>query len=268
MTQANDVLLPAAPGSAQTDRLPLRAIFELFKAEFILYWREPFGFFFTLVMPPLLLLIFGSVFGSEPIGGGFRVVDFYAPGLLAMVIANIGLMGLPLTLANYREEGILKRYQVSPLPVWGLFAVHFAVNAAMFMVSALLVIATGALVFQVPLTANYGGLLVALLVGLFAFCSVGLALASATSSVRTVQAVGNLLFFVMFFTSGLAAPREMLPGWAQPFANQQPMARMVDMFAGLWMNAGLRDFAGTLLILLALAALCWLVISRTFRWQP
>lgn len=267
MAQANEAALPAAAAAASSRRIPARALFELFKAEFILYWREPFGFFFTLIFPSLLLLLFGSIFGGEEIGGGFRVVDFYTPGLLAMVIANIGLMGLPLTLANYREEGILKRYQVSPLPLWGLFGVHLAVNAAMFLVGAVIVIAVGFLVFQVPLTANYGGLLVAVLLGLLSFCAVGLALASVTSSVRTVQAVGNLLFFIMFFTSGLSAPREMLPGWMQPIANQQPMARLVDMFAGLWMNATLGDFVSTILILLALTVVCWLIVVRTFRWQ-
>lgn len=252
-----------------TASMPLgRAARALFAAEMTLFWREPFGLFFTLFFPVLLLLFFGTIFGDEDVGGGFRMVDFYAPGLLAMVLGTIGLMALPLTIANYREEGILKRYQVSPMPLWALLGVHIAVHGAMFLVSTLLVLGVGVLVFSIPLQANWVGFAIALAVGFFTLCAIGLALASVTSSVRTIQAVGNLVYFLLFFTSGLASPRDALPGWMQPLANNQPMARMVDMFAGLWFNEPLSNYWVTLLILLATGAGAAWLVRALFRWQP
>ncbi len=257
---ADGQLLPAP-------RVPVRGLYQLFLAEAILFWREPAALFFTLFFPVLLVLLFGTIYGGLEIGGGFRVIDVYVPGLLSMVIGNIGFMGLPLTIANYREEGILKRYQVSPLPLWALIAVHIAVGALMFLLSALLLVGVGVAVFQIPVQGNLAGLAVAALFSIFAFFATGLALASATSSVRTVQAVGSVAFFVLFFTSGLAGPRDQFPAWLERVTDYQPMTLVVDMFAALWIGASLSEYWSTLLLLLAIGAVAALIVRGTFRWQ-
>jgi ABC-2 type transport system permease protein len=244
-----------------------RALYELSAAEALLFWREPAALFFTIAFPVLLLLLIGVTFGSQEIGGGFRLIDIYAPGLLAMVIASLGLISIPITLANYREEGILKRYQVSPLPLWGLIVAHLAVNGLMFLISAVLVVGLGAAIFQIYLGGNFAGLFVAALLSLGAFFGIGLALASLTSSVRTAQAVGNVVYFVLLFTSGLTAPRSEFPEWLQRATDYLPLTLVVDMFAGLWLGASLSDYWPTLLYLLVIIAVTALIVRRYFRWQ-
>jgi ABC-type polysaccharide/polyol phosphate export permease len=103
---------------------------------------------------------------------------------------------------------------------------------------------------------------------MFAFFASGLALASATSSVRTVQAVGSVAFFVLFFTSGLVGPRDQFPGWLQQATAYQPVTLTVDMFAALWIGARLDEYGPTLLLLLGIGVVAALVVRWTLRWQP
>ncbi|MCL6626272.1 MAG: ABC transporter permease, partial [Alicyclobacillus shizuokensis] len=94
----------------------MKSIARMFWAEILLFVREPFAMFFTLLFPVILLLLFGSVYGHYDMHNGFRFIDIYIPSLFAMVIANLGLISIPITLAEYRERGILKHYQVTPMP--------------------------------------------------------------------------------------------------------------------------------------------------------
>src|SRR5438445_4516412 len=95
----------------------VRAITKMTWVEFKLFLREPVGAFFTLVIPLLLLFVFGSVFGNQPaaIMGGLGSVDVATPAYIAMIVGTTGMMTAPISLVTYREQGILRRYRATPL---------------------------------------------------------------------------------------------------------------------------------------------------------
>ena len=63
-----------------------------------------------------MLLIFGGIYGNEPqaLTGGLGTVDLMIPAYICMIVAVTGLMSLPLTIASYREQKILKRFMATP----------------------------------------------------------------------------------------------------------------------------------------------------------
>ena len=67
-----------------------------FVTELKLFLREPFAVFFTLMFPILLLVVFGSAYGGYGDETGYRFIDIYVPAIMATVIANVGIMGLPI----------------------------------------------------------------------------------------------------------------------------------------------------------------------------
>ncbi len=77
-------------------KLLMRSIKEVIIVEFKTFLREPIGVFFALLFPILLLLLFGMIFGSDPAMPGFKVIDFYVPALISMIIGTVGLMGIPI----------------------------------------------------------------------------------------------------------------------------------------------------------------------------
>jgi ABC-2 type transport system permease protein len=63
-----------------------------------LFFREPIAVFFVLLFPVLLLVILGSVPSfRQPSAdlGGARVIDLYAPIVIALSIAMLALSSLP-----------------------------------------------------------------------------------------------------------------------------------------------------------------------------
>jgi ABC-2 type transport system permease protein len=84
-----------------------------------LAWRIPIGIGTGLVLPLLLLVIFGIIPGtrqpSSDLGGSsYFVLTF--PLLLSLTILTVSVMVLPRNLIKYRETGILRRLSVTPVP--------------------------------------------------------------------------------------------------------------------------------------------------------
>lgn len=95
----------------------MKRFMTIFEIELRLFTRDFFGFFFTLVFPVLMLLLFGGIYGNTPIyeGADLRMMDVSVPAYSVMVIGVTGLMSLPLTLAGYKEKKIYKRFDASPV---------------------------------------------------------------------------------------------------------------------------------------------------------
>ena len=245
----------------------LKVFWEMLKADLMIFSREPFGVFFSMAFPILLLLLFGSIFGGIDVGHGFTFVDTYVSALFAMVIGNLSFMSLPITLAAYRELGIMKRLQASPMPIQLFLAVQVTIQCAIFFASALIVIAVAIPVFHIHFSGNPISYLFMLLLSMFAFFGVGFALGGVVTSMRTSMALGSTLFFVLFFPSGAAIPREQFPPWLRHVTDYSPLSHVVDSLSGLWMGDPLRLHALSALYLGVILALTVIVTARTFRWQ-
>ena len=114
----------------------MRALQRSTWVELKLFLREPLTVIFTLALPLLFLFVLGGVFGNQPDAGYYRgagPLDFYVPGYIALVWAAVGLLALPVHLARYREDGVLRRLRASSAPRWVVLGSQFAVS---FVVSA------------------------------------------------------------------------------------------------------------------------------------
>ena len=92
----------------------MRGLRQLLAANLRLYLREPVATFFTLAFPPMLVLLFGAVYGNQPsdLLGGRGAMDVSMPGYTALILGSVGFMGVPITLSNYRETGVLRRFRL------------------------------------------------------------------------------------------------------------------------------------------------------------
>ncbi len=95
----------------------MRSFRKLTVVECKLYFRFPIMALFTLALPLMILILLGSIFGNEParMYGGYGSVDASVSAYAAMIIAISAFISLPITLANYRERGILRRFRATPV---------------------------------------------------------------------------------------------------------------------------------------------------------
>ncbi|GAG59073.1 unnamed protein product, partial [marine sediment metagenome] len=94
----------------------MKSLFKLTVVEMKLYLREPIATFFTLAYAPMLLLLFGFIYGNEPAThfGNRGFIDIMLPAYVALIIVTVGLMSVPIATAEDREKGVLRRFYSTP----------------------------------------------------------------------------------------------------------------------------------------------------------
>ncbi|HET6706659.1 ABC transporter permease [Amycolatopsis sp.] len=238
------------------------------RIELALFLREPAAVFFTLALPALLLVISA---GSTPWpalqADGLTTADGLVPGLIVMVMLTAGLMALPETLAGYREHGVLRRLQASPMRPWQVLGAHAGTQAAVTAVGLTLLagIAIAAYGARLPGGAGLAALALALLIALAAVLGVGFLIAGVAPTTRTAQAVGAALYFPAIFISGAVIPREGLPVAVRAIGDWLPFSYVVQGVREAWWDG--RFDLPALGIGAATAVLAAGAATRLFRWS-
>ncbi len=234
-----------------------------------LFLREPVGAFFTLVFPVMMLFIFGTIYGNNPPPGSNSqgAIEALIPAFSAMVIGISGLMPVTITLATYRENGILRRLRTTPVSPLTVMLAQVIVVFTMTCLGMLLLVAAGALVYQVRFEGNLFSVLGGFILSSLSFFGIGFILAGVMPSARTAQIVAMVLLYPMLILSGAGWPRELMPAAVQQFSFFLPLTYVVNLLRGLWVGEPwgfhLLD-AGVLVGMLLLG----IGISvKTFRWE-
>lgn len=245
----------------------MHAFLKMTVSEWRLLFREPAAVFFTLVFPLLLMSLFGSVFGNEPNPalGGLGSVDLSTPGYVALIIGTTAFMGIPSTLANYRDQGILRRLRATPIPVLTILGAQFFVNLIMSALGTVILLTVGRVWFGLRLPEHPLQFVAAFLFCCVSMFAAGMLLASVLPTARVAQAVGTAVFFPMLFLSGAAMPRQFMPDTLRSVAEVLPLTKVVMLLSDLWYGGGWNT--GALVMLGALLIIAALISLRTFRWE-
>lgn len=233
--------------------------------ELKLFLREPGAAFFTLVLPVLLLVLNGTG-GNEPQAqfGGAGAIDVLVPGYIALVIATLGLTNLPGLLATYRERGVLRRLQATPVrPPTILFA-HLLIHALVSTIGLVVLVVLGTTVFDLRAPQAPAAVLVAYVVSVLGFAAFGFVLAAVLPTARSTAAISFALYLPMIFLSGATWPREVLPDWAQRVGDVLPLTYVVEAIKEPWIAGSWHTAALGLLGAMIIAGTA--VSSRLFRW--
>ncbi|WP_018656636.1 ABC transporter permease [Actinomadura flavalba] len=238
------------------------------KAESRLFAREPFSLFWIVVFPTLLLVILGLIPSfrepSDDLGGN-RVIDVYVPVSVLLALIMAGVQALPPVLSGYRERGILRRMSTTPVRPGSLLAAQIVLHFAAATGSALLVIAVGRLVFDVPLPGHPAGYLLALLLGGLSALALGATVTAVTPTTKATTVVGSIVFFPSMFLAGVWVPVQAMPGALRGVVEYLPFgaaSQALNQAAGGdwpdWTHLGVTAVWAALLIAAAV---------RWFRWE-
>jgi ABC-2 type transport system permease protein len=245
----------------------MRALRELIFVEFKLFFREPIAVFFTILFPFIPLLLFGTIFGKQPAMPGFRVIDLYVPALMAMVVGYLGLMGIPIAISEYREQGVLKRYSVSPMSPGKFVFAHVIVQFTLLAAVSVLIAAVAELVFDIRFAGSLALFALGIIISSVSLFTLGFLVVKICRTTRTTQAVGSTIFFIMLFLSGAAIPRILFPEWLQQVTNYVPLTHVVNTLTGLWVGQSLNEQLASVIVLLGITVAAYLLIRQNFGWR-
>lgn len=244
----------------------LKQLVSLTGVEIRNFLREPTAGL-LMINAAVLFLIFAAAYGDDPAPGGFRMVDFQVPSFIAMSIAMIGIMNIPYIIVEYKAIKVFKRFKGTPLePTYILFA-QAVVNFLIVLISALILIGTAAAVFDIEFQVDILNFALAFGLSSATFFSLGLILAGLLGTTRAVEAVTGILFFPLFFLSGIMIPLTAFPQWIQDAAEFNPVAHSVDILTVTWIGDCLGDHTRAIIILGLITVVSTLVAIKTFRWE-
>ena len=236
--------LPAAERGSALGRLAL--------TELKLFARERLRIVFGVGLPLLLVIIIGCIpFFNQPRAayGGATFLDIYVPIMVAFSAALLSLTALPMMLAGYRERGVLRRLQTTPIGPSRVLAAQLLARFG----------------FGVAFPRQLAGFVIAALLASVALMCVGLFIAAVVPSSRAAQATGALLFYPLMFFAGLWLPIANMPATLQHISHATPLGAAVqaltDSAQGHW---------PTWLQLVTMAAYAvafGLAAARWFRWE-
>lgn len=234
--------------------------------ELKLLMREPAAVIFVLGLP-LLLLVMNSSHGNDPVPelGGVGALDTLVPGYMALVIATMGLMVLPVHLAGYREQGVLRRQRATPLSSTVLLASHVVVAMIVTVVGVGVLVAVGMAAFDLNPPTNPVWALVALLISAASIYALGFLLAGVARTARTAQAVAAGLYFPMIFLSGATWPRHVMSDTLRALGDFLPLTYAIEAMQHPWTGRPIPLVA--IAVLAGTGSVAAVLSARTFRWE-
>lgn len=228
------------------------------KIELLLFVRDFFGFFFTFAFPLMMLLLFGGIYGNRPIipGAAFGFMDLSVPGYCVMVAGVTGLMSFPLTLAEYKERKIYKRFDASPAGKGRIIAAQVLVNAVMSLAGFLVLLAAGALLYHIQIKGSALAVLTAILFSIAAMFSMGFLFTAIGKDSKITRLLCYLFYFVMVFLSGATIPRISFPQTMKTVSDFLPMTYAVNLMQGMFLGDAFSKHIPDFIILGGLTILC------------
>lgn len=247
----------------------MKSLLKMTWMETKLFLREPVGAFFTLVFPLMMLFLFGSIYGNAPSEyfNGQGTVDISVPAYTAMIIATTGLLGLTITMAAYRENGVLRRLRTTPISPLTVLLAQVIVLFMMTVLGMVLLFIAGKLVYHLRFEGNSLHVLIGFVLSSLSFFSIGFVLAGLMPTARTAQVVGMVILYPMLFLSGAGFPSELLPESIKKISTFLPLTYVVTLLRGLWVGEPWSKHVTDVLVLVTILVTGVLLSIKTFRWE-
>ena len=239
----------------------MRAFPTLLRTELRLALRSMDMILFAVLMPVIVLVVVGMIYNDgDMVGSTFGA-------FLAIGVCAVGLMGLPLGLAEYRSRKVLKRLQVTPVHPATLLSVQLISQAAVSIISAALVLVVAVLAFGYELAGSPLTLLGTYLLVMVSIFSIGLVIASTARDIKRAGMIASLVYFPMLIFSGTTVPFPAFPELVQRAAVVLPLRHGVELLTAASQGASLAAHWQQMAILLVIAVAGIAVSLRTFRWE-
>ncbi len=247
----------------------MRAFWKLLIVQAKLFLREPIAAFFTIVFAPMMLVLFGTIYGNTPtpMFGGKGTVDVSVPAYIAMIIVMVALISLPIGTTTARDAGVLRRYRATPLPALTYLAADVIVYFFMTLLGVAALVLVGRLGYGMRFEGNIFSVLAGFTLSAISFFSFGYVLASVAPTARVATTVGMVVAYPMMFLSGAGIPLEIMPESIRSFSRYLPLTHVVTLMRGLWAGDPWSSHLTEVAVLVVVMIIGIVLSVRFFRWR-
>ena len=184
--------------------------------------RNKMFLFFSVIMPFGFFFLYAGVFAK---GDPTKVRFLLGPVISLAVMGSF--WGLSAALVTFREQGILRRFHVTPVTSADMLASSIVANYVLTLPTVALELLFARLIFGVRGFGDLASLIIMVTVGVISFASMGLVVASVTNTMQETQVLNQLIWLPLIFLSGATVPLPDLPKVAQAFSVFLPATYLV-----------------------------------------
>jgi ABC-type multidrug transport system permease subunit len=226
--------------------------------------RNKMFFFFSVIFPLGMFFLYAGIFAR----GNPRVVSYFLGPAIAFTVMG-SFWGLSATLVTFREQGILRRFHVTPVTATNMLASSLLANYVLTIPTITVEVFLARVIFHIPSVGNLFSLAVLVTVGTVSFGSLGLVVASVTNTMQETQVLNQLIWLPLIFLSGATFPLAYLPVAVQHFGLFLPATYLVTgLQSALYQSLPIWKLLIQVLALASWAILTFFVSAQLFRWEP
>ena len=209
----------------------------LLKNELKLNIRNMNMVIFAVILPLIVLVILGFLYGTNPAADGtdYTFLEQSIGALCAISICAGGLMGLPLVVAEYRERKILKRFQVTPISPRMLLTVELLIYVLYALVSLITLLLVSRLAWGVQLRGSWIGFIGSWLLTVLSTLSIGMMVGGIAKNAKSASVIACILYFPMLIFSGATLPFEVMPEIMQKIISVFPLTQGIQFMKAMFL---------------------------------
>ena len=228
--------------------------------------RNKMFLFFSVIMPFGFFFLYAGVFAK----GAPAAVRYFLGPVIALTVMG-SFWGLSAALVMFREQGILRRFHVSPVTASDMLASSIVANLVLTLPTVIVEILFARFIFHVTDFGNFVSAFLLIGLGAMSFASLGLVVASVTNTMQETQVINQLIWLPLIFLSGATIPLAQLPLVVKRVGLFLPATYLVTELqdAIFWSAAPWsRDVLIALGSLVFWALLTFFLSVQLFRWEP
>ncbi len=228
--------------------------------------RNKMFLFFSVIMPFGFFFLYAGVFAR----GAPRGVQYLLGPVIALTVMG-SFWGLSAALVMFREQGILRRFHVTPVTPGDMLASSIVANFVLTLPTVIIEMLFARFIFHVPSFGNLFSAFLLIALGTMSFASLGLVVASVTNTMQETQVINQLIWLPLIFLSGATVPLADLPQVVSRVGLFLPATYLVtELQDAIYWSA--EPWNGDVLIavasLLVWAGLTFFLSAQLFRWEP
>ncbi len=247
----------------------MKAYREMLKTEARLSLRGMDMLIFAVMMPLVVLVALGVIYGTKPAfeGAEYTFLEQSFGALASIAICAGGVMGLPLVISDYREKHILKRFQVTPVKPSLLLFVQISIYILYAAVSLVTLFVCAVLFFDLRIQGSVLQFLLGWILVMFSMFCLGIMVGGVAKNSKSAGVLASILYFPMLIFSGATLPYEIMPSGMQKVADIMPLTQGIKILKASILGLPVGNVLPSICILLIVAVICLGVAIRLFKWE-
>lgn len=251
----------------------MRGLCALTITELRLFLRNPTSVFMALLLPSALLLLQGFVIpgtrvpigGDDPSTATLRAIDFFVPISITVALLSVAITNYPSAIAGYRQSGVLRRLDVTPIGSHRILLAQWTVSAASLAGAIVIACLCARIAFGAALPQSIPLTIVVIALGTLTMMAAGSLIAATAADAQVAYGVGMLVFMVSLFTAGMWTPGPLMPAPVRIISGYTPLGAMTQALTSAWYGGTVT--VAPILVMTGWTLVCAVVSLKVFRWR-